>query len=90
MDKLTDLPNIGHTLASKLNAIHINSLEDLKTVGSKQALVQISTIENSGSCLNMLYALEGAIQNIRWHGLSTQTKQELKSFYELLLMNKIK
>ena len=90
MESLTDLPNIGQTLASKLNAINIKSPEELKSIGSKQALIQISTLENSGACINMLYALEGAIQNIRWHELSTQTKQKLKSFYKLININKVK
>jgi len=53
-------------------------------LGSKQALIKISALENSGACLNMLYALEGAIQGIRWHGLSKETKQELKEFNRLL------
>ncbi|WP_376699591.1 TfoX/Sxy family DNA transformation protein [Listeria booriae] len=29
----------------------------------------------------MLFALEGAIQNIRWHQLSSSTKKELRQFY---------
>ena len=90
MNNLTDLPNIGQTMASKLIAINIKSPEDLKSVGSKRALIQISNLENSGACINMLYALEGAVQNIRWHGLSKRTKQELRSFYELIQINKAK
>ncbi len=81
MPKLTDLPNIGKTLSEKLNTIEITNFEELKTIGSKQAILKISTLENSGACINMLFALEGAIQGIRWHGLSKETKQELKAFY---------
>ena len=84
MNQLTELPNIGKTLALKLIAINITSLEELIAIGSKQAIVKISTLENSGACINMLYALEGAIQGIRWHGLSKEQKQELKSFYNLI------
>lgn len=84
MTQLTDLPNIGKTLSEKLYAIGITSLEQLKTTGSKQAIIKISTLENSGACINMLYALQGAIQGIRWHGLSKETKQELKTFYHLI------
>lgn len=78
MNQLTKLPNIGKTLALKLNAINIASFEELK------AIVKISSLENSGACINMLYALEGAIQGIRWHALSKEQKQELKSFYNLI------
>jgi DNA transformation protein len=84
MNSLVTLPNIGDTLAQKLNRIGITNFEQLKTIGSKEALIKISTLENSGACLNMLYALEGAIQGIRWHGLSKETKQELKEFNRLL------
>ena len=84
MNQLTKLPNIGKTLALKLNAINITSFEELKAIGSKKAIVKILTLENSGACINMLYALEGAIQGIRWHGLSIERKQELKSFYKLI------
>lgn len=82
--KLTDLPNIGATLAQKLELVGINTPEALKQTGSKQALTKVATIENSGACINMLYALEGAIQGIRWHGLDKDTKTELKEFYRML------
>ncbi|MBI2279874.1 MAG: TfoX/Sxy family DNA transformation protein [Bacteroidetes bacterium] len=53
-------------------------------MGSENAIVKISTIENSGACINMLYALEGAIQGIRWHNLSKDRKKELNDFYRIL------
>jgi len=84
MEQLTDLPNIGKTLAAKLSAIGIKTGQELKVVGSKNAIIKISTLANSGACINMLFALEGAIQGIRWHGLDHETKQELKAFYRML------
>ena len=64
--------------------IGIKSESDLKKVGSENAIIKISTLENNGACLNMLYALEGAIQRIRWHNLDKEKKQELKDFYNIL------
>jgi DNA transformation protein len=84
MKQLTDLPNIGKTLANKLEMIGIKNEQELKQIGSENAIIKISTIENSGACINMLYALEGAIQDIRWHGLVNERKQELKEFYRML------
>ena len=84
MKQLTDLPNIGKTLAEKLNAIGIENVQDLKKMGSENAIIKIATIKNSGACINMLYALEGAIQGIKWHGLDKQRKQQLKEFYKIL------
>ncbi len=84
MKQLTDLPNIGKTLAKKLNLVGIEKEKVLKEIGSENAIIKIATNENSGACINMLYALEGAIQGIRWHGLDNERKQELKEFYKML------
>jgi len=79
--ELTDLPNIGITLEKKLKMIGINNGLDLAVMGSENAIIKIATIENNGTCINMLYALEGAIQGIRWHDLNIERKQELKDFF---------
>jgi len=84
MNKLTDLPNIGKTLAEKLEMVGIQNEHDLKQTGSENAIIKIATIENSGACINMLYALEGAIQGFRWHNLSKEKKTELKAFYQMM------
>ena len=84
MKQLTDLPNIGITLAEKLNLIGVKNKQELKELGSEKAIIKIATIENSGACINMLYALEGAIQGIRWHKLDKERKQDLKEFYRML------
>lgn len=84
MNSLTELPNIGKTLADKLNLIGIKNEQELKLSGSENAIIKIETIENSGTCINMLYALEGAIQGIRWHLLDKERKQELKEFYKMM------
>lgn len=81
MNSLTKLPNIGKTLAQKLQEVDIYTEEDLKRLGSEVAIIKISSLENGGACINMLYALEGAIQNVRWHSLSMLKKEELKHFY---------
>ncbi len=81
MSQLTKLPNIGPTLAKKLERAEIHSEGELKSIGSEQALIRIATVENSGACINMLYALEGAIQGIRWHGLDKMRMAELLEFY---------
>ncbi|MBK7627339.1 MAG: TfoX/Sxy family protein [Bacteroidales bacterium] len=84
MKSLTELPNIGKTLADKLIAAGINNDKELIETGSENAIIRLATIENSGVCINMLYALEGAIQGIRWHNLDRERKQELLEFYNLL------
>lgn len=80
MSKLSDLPNIGEKLEEQLNKIGIDTIDRLKEVGSKEAWLNIRSVDRS-ACINRLYALEGAIQGIRWHNLSKEVKIELKEFY---------
>lgn len=80
MEKLTDMPNIGSALDDKLQQVEIKSVKDLKNIGSEQAFIRIAAIDKS-ACLNMLFALEGAVQNIRWHNLTKERKNELKQFF---------
>lgn len=80
MSILSSLPNIGKVVDEQLNAVGIHTFEDLKAVGSRQAWLSIKNIDES-ACINRLYALEGAIQGIRWHDLSKEDKESLKNFY---------
>ena len=82
MGELSKLPNIGKVLEKQLNDVGINTVDDLINLGSKEAWLKIKEIDDS-ACLNRLMALEGAIQNIRWHNLSEEDKDNLRNFYNL-------
>lgn len=82
MNALSDLPNIGKKLQDKLIAVDIKTPEELITIGSEQALLRIKAIDES-ACFNMICALEGAIQGIRWHELSKDRKEKLREFLNL-------
>ncbi|WP_419750300.1 TfoX/Sxy family protein [Terrisporobacter petrolearius] len=79
MGELSKLPNIGKVLEKQLNEVEINSIENLREIGSKKAWIKIKNIYES-ACLNRLCALEGAIRNIRWHDLDESIKKDLKEF----------
>ena len=81
MTPLTESPNIGSTLADLLKEIGITHQEELVEMGSTEAIMQLASIDRNRVCLLMLYALEGAVQGIPWHGLSEIRKDELKDFY---------
>ena len=83
---LTKLPNIGSTLAEKLVFIGVNTPQDLLDMGSEKAFIRIQTIDHE-ACFNMLCALDGAVQGIRWHNLSRDRKTDLKEFYKQLMGN---
>ena len=80
MSNLQDHINIGKDCAKKLQQVGINTFEELQAVGSEQAFLRIKAID-SGACLSMLSALEGAILDIRWHNLPPERKQELIRFF---------
>lgn len=80
MGELSELPNIGSKLEAQLKEVGVETIGQLKEVGSKQAWLDIKAIDSS-ACINRLYALEGAIQDVRWHSLSNEVKSELKKFY---------
>ena len=80
MGELSKLPNIGKVVEEQLNEVGINTVDELIDIGSKEAWLKIKEVDDS-ACINRLIALEGAIQNIRWHDLSEDDKNNLKNFY---------
>jgi DNA transformation protein len=78
---LTDMPNIGNTLVDKLKTVGIKTPNDLINIGSENAFIRLITIDPD-ACINSLYALEGAVQGIRWHDLPDSDKLRLKSFFK--------
>ncbi len=81
MASLTDLPNISTVNAKKLQDAGITTPEMLRKIGSREAFLRVRATSDPGACLSMLQGLEGAIQGIRWHSLSPETKAELKCFF---------
>ncbi len=79
MTELTSMRNIGKELERKLKIIGINSAEDLKKIGSKEAFFKLK-IRFPEVCLVHLYTLEGAITDTDFNKLSEETKKDLKDF----------
>lgn len=80
MGALSKLPNISKVIETKLIEADISTPQELYGLGSKEAFIRIR-MKDSTACLNMLYAIEGAVQGIRWHKLPVETKGVLKEFY---------
>jgi DNA transformation protein len=81
MGRLSDLPNIGKEMEKRLIKAGINDVEALRQTGSKEAYIKLRLLEGD-TCFNTLCALEGAIQGIRWHYLDSETKAELRRFFD--------
>ena len=81
MGELRELPNIGTTLEIRLKRVGIATAEDLIAIGSREAWMRIKAIDST-ACLNTLYALEGAINGVKWPNLSEGIMNNLKDFYK--------
>jgi DNA transformation protein len=88
MEDLTKLPNIGPTLALRLNQIGITTFDQLVDAGSIEAVLRIGQTDIL-TCYNMLYALEGALRGVRWHGIPKSDREKLKTAFDKALATKI-
>lgn len=80
MGELSKLPNIGPVVEQQLNDVGIQTAQQLKQAGSREAWLKILSIDSS-ACIHRLYGLEGAIQGVRKCDLPQNTKNQLKEFY---------
>ena len=83
--ELTKMPNIGKILEKRLSAIGITTSEELIKTGAENAFIRLN-ISEGDTCLHALYALEGAVQDIRKTDISEQRKAELKQFFDSIHM----
>jgi DNA transformation protein len=81
MSDLTELPNIGKTLAAELEKLGVASREELVSLGSVEAARRIAKTR-SGTCHSLLFALEGAIRGVRWHSLPKSDRARLKDRFD--------
>lgn len=78
--------NIGDDTENKLIQAGIDSFEKLEKLGAQQAFLRLQAFDPD-ACINLLYALEGAIEGIRWHDISREKKQELLQFHKMVQMS---
>lgn len=83
MAELTSMTNIGREMAKKLKAVGIDSAEELLSLGPKKAFARLKE-RYPQVCLVHLYALEGAVTQTEFNGLSGEKKRELKEFSDSL------
>lgn len=80
MGQLANLPNIGKVVEEQLNAVGIETTEQLVRTGAENAWLKIQSIDSS-ACIHRLLALEGAICGIKKTDIPAERKVELKEFY---------
>ena len=74
--ELSTLKNIGAASVNILQAVGINTPNDLKKIGPVEAYLRIKRREIQVSKV-MLYALQGALLNVHWNDLEPHLKQQL-------------
>lgn len=73
--------NIGKDTEAKLLEAGIHSFEELKAIGSEGAFLRLQAFD-PGACLNLLYALDGAVSGVKKKDLPPERKQALQQFYK--------
>ena len=64
MGELSKLPNIGAVVEEQLNQVGINTYDQLKEMGSRQAWLKIKAIDDS-ACINRCSDWRGAVQELK-------------------------
>ena len=81
MGELWQLYNVSIVLEYQLNAAGIKSPADLRAMGSKEAFHKLRERDETLGA-DVLVALEGATQGMRWYKLPKEVQQELRDYYE--------
>ncbi len=82
MAELTSI-GLGKTMEKKLRSVGIDSAEELKKVGSKQAVFRLKELYPN-TCVVILYHLEAAIRGVEIKQLDGNCKSELKAYFKQL------
>lgn len=82
MAALTTL-GLGKTMEKKLHSVGIRSEEELKEIGSRQAVFRLKA-QYPNTCVVILYHLEAAIRGIAIKQLDDACRAELKTWFKQL------
>ena len=74
---MSDIRNIGPTSEAWLEEIGVETLEQLRSVGSVPVYAMIRD-QHPEASLNLLWSLEAALRGEDWHQLSETVKDELR------------
>ncbi len=74
---------LGKTMEKKLHSVGIHSAEELKAVGSRQAVSRLKQLYPN-TCVVILYHLEAALRGVEIKQLDKDCKAELKAYFKQL------
>jgi len=73
---------LGKTMEKKLHSVGIHSAEDLKEIGSRQAVFLLKE-RYPNTCVVILYHLEAAIRGMEIKQLDASCKAGLKAYFQV-------
>lgn len=75
---LERMKNLGPVSAARLRAVGIGSPEELRRVGAVEAYVRLKRTYPVETTFVSLYALHGAVTDVRWYALSEEARRALR------------
>ncbi len=75
---------LGKTMERKLRSVGINSAEELRAIGSRQAVWRLKE-QYPGTCVVILYHLEAALCGVAMKELAPAKKAELKAYFKQII-----
>ncbi len=81
---LTDLPNIGPKLAENLRRAGLESPEDFRAAGAREAFLRIRAQVDPAACFHQLTALAGAELGVPKKEIPAEEKKALRAFFDSL------
>lgn len=84
--KISEMRNLGPACEKDLNAVGIETAEDVLKLGAEETFVRMligrKKIGRSAKCCNAayLYAIYGAILDVDWRAISEKKKADFKKY----------
>jgi DNA transformation protein len=75
---LERMKNLGPVSAARLRAVGIESPEELRHLGAVEAYVRVRRTFPAETTHGLLYALHGAVTDVRWYVLPEETRAALR------------
>jgi DNA transformation protein len=82
LQKIADLPNLGPKSQAMLANAGLHTVEQIRALGSVASYLAVKRFNKSAS-LNLLWALEGAINGKHWQNVAKHQRLELLTQIEL-------
>lgn len=81
---LTDLPNVGPKLAENLRRVGLETPEDFRAAGAREAFLRIRAQVDPTACFHQLTALAGAERGVPKKAIPAEEKADLRAFFDSL------